>query len=166
MTHQANGQAEPLCKFGPGGDFITEWQPELTEPSRQLSFLAKFLTSTLEIMAIPVGLRQSNLPADPNGAICSDEDIVCPQEKAKDVVASSKTTSTIDSAPATTIKDGRVLPTEPMLFPDNSRAGSQIKHKPKYRIRTYRRAAKKRFAFGPSEQGSLFELDFQRARTA
>jgi hypothetical protein len=123
MMPQTDGQAEPLCKFGPGGDFITAWQPELTKPSG-------------------------------------------PQEKAKDVVANSKTNSTVNSAPDATIEDGRVLSREPMLFPDNSRVSSRIKHKPKYRIRTYRRAAKKRFAFGPSEQGSLFELDFQRARTA
>jgi hypothetical protein len=92
MRRQADGQAEPLCKFGPGGDFIAVWQPEL-------------------------------------------------------VARSSKTDNTVDSAPATTIEDSGVLPREPMLFPDNSRIGSRIKHKPKYRVRTYRRAAKKRPAF-------------------
>jgi len=111
MRRQADGQAEPLCKFGPGGDFIAVWQPELA-------------------------------------------------------AANSKTYNTVDSAPVATIEDGGVLSREPMLFPDNSRIGGPTEHKPKYRVRTYRRAAKKRPAFRLSEQGSLFELDLAGARTA
>ena len=111
MRRQADEQVEPLCKFGPGGDFIAIWQPEL-------------------------------------------------------LAGSSKTDNTINPTPVAAIEDSGVLSRQPMLFPDNSRTGSPIKHQPKYRVRTYRRAAKKRPAFRLSEQGSLFEPDLASARTA
>jgi len=166
MRHQADGQAEPLCKFGPGGDFIAVWQPEPAEPLGRLSSLTELLTSTLGIAAIMAGLRPSNLPVDLTAAARCGKYAACVREKVKNVVGNSRPHSTADSAPATTIADSGVLSREPMLFPHNSGIGSRIKHKPKYRIRAYRRAAQKRTAFRLSEQGSLFELDLPIARTA
>ena len=166
MRHQADGQAEPLCKFGPGGDFIAVWRPEPAEPLGRLSSLTELLTSTLGIAAIMAGLRPSNLPVDLTAAVRCGKYAACVREKVKNVVGNSRPHSTADSAPATTIADSGVLSRQPMLFPDNSRTGSPIKHQPKYRVRTYRRAAKKRPAFRLSEQGSLFEPDLASARTA
>ena len=34
MTDEEN-RIEPLCKFGPGGDFVTSWEVESVDPGQQ-----------------------------------------------------------------------------------------------------------------------------------
>jgi hypothetical protein len=61
---------------------------------------------------------------------------------------------------------GRAFSAEPMLFPDPGGNGVRIKHKPKHRIRAYRRVAKKGSTVRFAEQGSLFESQYRSAKTA
>jgi hypothetical protein len=63
------------------------------------------------------------------------------------------------------------LSNQPGLFADDWRAGAAVKHKPNNRIRAHRTTAKKRASVGTAvsfdeSQGTLFELDFQGAKTA
>jgi hypothetical protein len=159
-------QAEPLCKFGPGGDFIAVWQPEASESYEPSNCLAKLLTSAVEVVAVVLGLKRASPYVFLRNAFCSDELTVCRKEKAKNAVENSEAHDTTDPAPTTATEDGGLFSGEPMLFPNLSRNGSRIKHQPKHRIRTYRRASKKGSALRFSKQGSLFESQFKSARTA
>ncbi len=165
-TPERNSQAGPICKFGPGGDFIAIWQPEPSESSEVSNCLVKLLTSVVEALAVVIGLKRIRSYVPLRNAFCSDELTVCHKEKVINVVENSKAYNTVDSAPTAAIENGSSFPGEPVLFPNLSRNGIRIKHKPKHNIRTYRRTTKKWSAFRLSKQGSLFESQFQSAQTA
>ena len=166
MTPQKNSQAKPLCKLGPGGDFVTVWQPQPSSSSGPSNHLVKFLTSTVEIVTMLLGLNRNSPCVGSKSAYYFSECVVCQKEEATNAVSSSNLCSTIDPAPATITEDTRPFSREPMLFPDHSGIGVRTKHKPKHRVRTRSRAAKKRLALRLSEQSSLFELGFKSAKTA
>jgi hypothetical protein len=68
-------------------------------------------------------------------------------------------------------KHNRGVSDQPGLFADDWRIGAAAKHKPNNRIRAHRAVAKKRTCVGTAvsfdpDQGTLFELDFQGAKTA
>ncbi|MFC1636742.1 hypothetical protein ACFL5Z_18085, partial [Planctomycetota bacterium] len=60
MTPERNGQAEPLCTFGPGGDFVAHWPPEGTETSELSNPLIRLLLAAVEVVAVILGLRRSS----------------------------------------------------------------------------------------------------------
>jgi hypothetical protein len=165
-TPERNRQAGPICKFGPGGDFIAIWQPEPSESSEVSNCLVKLLISAVEALDVVIDLKRISSYVPLRKAFCSDELTVCHKEKVINAVENSKADNTVDSAPTATIENGSSFPREPKLFPNLSRNGIRIKHKPKHNIRTYRRTAKKRSTFRLSKQGSLFESQFQSAQTA
>jgi len=109
MYGRKHAQIGPVCKFGPGGDFVSIWPERFA------------------------GLYQPG-PAY-TGVAAGDEG------------------------------DGR-LPAQPMLFADDFRTAGANQHKPKRRIRAYRRAAKKKVHLEFSRQGSLFAADAHCAKTA
>jgi len=166
ITPERNREAEPLCKFGPGGDFTVVLQPEPSESSESSKPLVKLLASAVEIVAIVLGLKRAGSYVPLRNAFCSNELTVCHKEKVKNAAENSRAYNTTDPAPTTATEDGGPFSPEPMLFPDLGRNGIRIRHKPKHCIRTYRRTTKKRLAIGLSEQGSLFETKFKSARTA
>ncbi len=129
MDADRDKQIEPLCKFGPGGDFVSIWPKESIVSSQELpNCLGKLLSSVSKTI--------------------------------------STSADSVYLAPTTVTKSNRFVSGEPMLFPDDCRISLRTGHKPKPRIRAYRRTAKKRPAFGSSVQGSLFETDFKGAKTA
>jgi len=46
MISDREKQAEPLCKFGPGGDFVAAWEPE---SSHRPNVLARLLGSAVPV---------------------------------------------------------------------------------------------------------------------
>jgi hypothetical protein len=150
MDSDAEKQFEPVCRFGPGGDFVSIW-PESSEfqlPSQ--SRLLKVLACLNEIIS---GLLGS--------------------EFNQSSTATAKTQSTPavrfgQSRKPQDVLKGPAIPrkAQPMLFPDDSRVGLRAVHKPKHRIRAHRRTAKKRPRIDPGEQGLLFAADLKIARTA
>jgi len=166
MMPDKNRQVEPLCKFGPGGDFVTAWQPQRAGVFETSSRLVRLLSSAVEVVAVILGFKRAGPYVSLRGDSCRDELIVLDREK---VINAAQISRTGDTAypPATTVADnGGTLSAEPMLFPDLGGDGVGVKHKPKHGIRTYRRVAKKRSALRFAEQGSLFEGQFQSAKTA
>ena len=169
-------QAQALCKFGPGGDFTTVWQPQTPESSPAVvpcastdagpSFLARLVAALAE-SAITLVVPERGCLGAPvqDGGTCAERTIYL-TEKVRNAFRSSKHGTTVDSASTATAADGGLFPAEPLLWPDDSRASPRVRHKPKHRVRTYRRAAKKRPAPGVPGQGSLFETHFKSARTA
>ena len=162
MTSSRNKQAEPLCKFGPGGDFTYVWRPEISESSTPSNWLVKFLASVVEVVAILIGLKR----IVPHIHLRKNELTVCHKEHVKYVFDNGNTQNTVNTSPTAAPKNGILFSGDPMLFPDHSRNGIRIRHKPKHRIRTYHRTTKKRFTLRPSQQSSLFESQFKSARTA
>lgn len=132
MNTEKRTRIGPVCKFGPGGDFVSVWP-------RQLKPLFRRSQSRLVRLLGSMG-----------GTIA-------------ELFDSEFSTVQIESAGA---EGGGGVSSEPMLFADDWRAGRQIRHKPKHRIRAYRRAAKKRAAVEFSGQGTLFEADGKSTKTA
>jgi hypothetical protein len=157
MKPDKERHAEPLCKFGPGGDFIVAWEPK---PSECAELVGRLLSSAIEALAVVFGLKRSTPPIYPN------EQTDFHMEKSNDAIDNSTARDTTDAASTPAPANDSPLSREPLLFPDLVRNGIRIKHKPKHRIRTSRRTAKKGTAFRIPKQGSLFEDQFARARIA
>ena len=60
MTGKSNRQPEPLCKFGPGGDFVAVLQPELPQSPTLPNCLVRLLASAVEVAAVVLGLRSTS----------------------------------------------------------------------------------------------------------
>ena len=163
-TPEKSKQAEPICKFGPGGDFIATWQPGSSESPEVSNCLTKLLISIVEALAVVIGLKRICSNAPLINAFYSDELIGCHEEEVINVFCNRK--NKYDSTSNATIEDDSSFSGEPLLFPNFSRDGNRIEHKSKHNIRTYRRTAKKRSALRSSEQGSLFEIKFQGVQSA
>ncbi len=142
MNTDLHKQTEPVCKFGPGGDFVTVWPKEPTpSPQPATNHLAKFLTSIAEIMTALLGSEFNTTSADAGN-------IHRP-------------------TPAPVIKsDSPFPPVQPMLFPGDWGIGARTGHKPKRCIRAYHRTAKRRLALSLPAQASLFETNFRSTKTA
>jgi hypothetical protein len=163
MKPDMERQAEPLCKFGPGGDFVAVWEPK--SPERP-DVLPRLLGSAIEAVAAAFGLKNADVNMHLNSNICPNESILHNIEKPNDEIENSTTNDSTDPAPASTPPNSSPFSGELLLFPDLGRDGIRIKHKPKHRIRTSRRTPKKGAAFRIPKQGSLFEGQFTRARIA
>jgi len=170
MIPDRKRQAEPLCKFGPGGDFVAAWQPK---PSEYPDVLARLLGSAVDALAAAFGLKSAgaNVPLSsnfypPKGVPRTNEPTVHHMEKLNDAIENSTAHDSTDSASAPAHANDSPFSAEPLLFPDLVRNGLRIKHQPKHRIRAPRRTAKKGPAFRIPKQGSLFEGQLARARIA
>ncbi|MHC4324457.1 MAG: hypothetical protein ACYSUX_09310, partial [Planctomycetota bacterium] len=76
-------QAEPLCKFGPGGDFVAVWEPK---PSLRPDALLRLLGSAVDALAAVFGLRRAGADMHLNGNICPIEPTVRHREKPNDEI--------------------------------------------------------------------------------
>lgn len=151
----------PVCKFGPGGDFVSVW-PRQLKPlfRRSQSRLVRLLGSVGGTIAelfdselSTVQIESAGVIRDPGG-----------QEKS-DYAAEGIDRGAYAATVAGAEGGGRVS-SEPMLFPDDWRISRAVEHKPKHRIRTHRRVAKKKPALSIAGQGSLFEADGKSTKTA
>ncbi len=141
---------EPVCRFGPGGDFVSEWPPQdLQAPQLSKKYVSKLFSSLNVIITALLG-SELNTTSKENS----------------EYVVETTAGEPAYSAPNTVAKSDSRFSGQSMLFPDDSRIGLADAHKPKHRIRAYHRAAKKRPAISFADQGSLFEADFKSAKTA
>jgi hypothetical protein len=166
MTPERNGHIEPLCMFGPGGDFTDHWPPDGTETCEWSNPLVRLLAAVVEIFAFILGLRLSSAFVHLDHSPGSNELTDCYKEKFINAVENSEARDTTNSSPVSASEDGGAISGESMLFPNLRRNGIQIEPKPKHRLRTHHRAAKKRSALRFTEQGTLFDVDFASAKIA
>jgi hypothetical protein len=166
MTSDLNGQIEPLCTFGPGGDFVAHWPPEGTKYCEWSTPFVRLLAVTVEIVAVIFGLRRSIAFIDPANLPGANELRGYDEERIAHADEISQAHDTTDPSPASASADGSALSGEPMLFPNLRRDGVRIEHQPKHRLRAHHRAAKKGSALRFSKQGTLFNIDFTRAQIA
>ena len=141
---------DPVCRFGPGGDFVSTWPCNPEDYLRQpQSPLTKLLYSIAKMVGVQADIERNNY------SIGEDEN------------ESVQTGSRRVDAPANTNpQDNNEFCGQILLFADDRRACGRAEHKPKHRVRAHRRAAKKRPALRIAAQGSLFEADSKSAKTA
>jgi hypothetical protein len=159
----------PACRFGPGGDFFTDWPARVTKDSRQpigsiLAAIAKMLDT-----AITTELLQDSTIEKINLAINSTQLTADMEDKFdvnKSIYGEQGRTNEPDAQTAPGAQTCRKLSQEPMLFDNASGAGSIAGHKSNNGIRAHRRPKRKRIAFSASRQGSLFEPYTQSSKVA
>ncbi len=166
MTKGFAEQNEPICRFGPGGDFISVWPGKSSDSiSSKPNSLNKALGSIAELVALMLGSEPEGISISRAGIQTNARRIFFAKEKLK-YASNNKPKAAVNSATTSVTKNDSKFRDEPMLFADDSRISINTGNKPKHRIRTYKRTAKKRSSISIPGQGSLFEVDVKSARTA
>ena len=155
MDYQTSKAQEPICRFGPGGEYENIWPGESQQSE---SKLIRILGSLAEIIT---GLLGSPYNAAPQGT----PHPVVEEEITQDGVA-DRIHRDAYAASVTVASGRRRLPGQTILFPDDWRTGAATAPKPKHYLRAHRAVAKKRPALSLAGEGSLFESDLQSARIA
>jgi hypothetical protein len=165
-----NDDDTPVCRFGPGGDFFTDWpDKKVSKVSRQpigsvLKAIAKMLDTVItEELLQNSTLEKINLAV--NGTLLSTdtEDKI---DIDKSIYGEQSRTNEPDASAITGPEADRQLPKEPMLFDNASGTVAGTGHKSNNSIRAHRRPKRKRIAFGTIRQGSLFEPHPESSKVA
>jgi len=165
MNRNPQNEFEPVCSFGPGGDFTCVWKPDMFALPSQ-NRLAIVLTTLTEIATAILGSEPETVVSASANPHSAEAALLCREGTAKYAKENTNDRQCAHSTTTTTAKSDLLFSDEPMLFPDNRRIGLRTAYKPKHRIRTYRRTTKKRTAFNLVVQGSLFAIDSKSAKTA
>ncbi len=157
MRHKINiHRIDPVCRFGPGGDFIQPWPAKPEDYLQQSqSPLTRLLYSISRIINATEHAPATVGTAENHNMMEHDQNA-----KSQEIAHRHNAATTANS------NSNSDLQRQILLFADDCRTGRTIEHKSKHRIRTYRRTAKKRPALRIAGQGSLFEAHSQSAKTA
>jgi hypothetical protein len=139
---------DPVCKFGPGGDFVSNWPGK---PVDYLKHSQSPLTKLLYSISKLINAAQAEHQQEYSVNITEGTNAAQPNTK------------TIPTSSSNSDVQGQTL-----LFADDSRTGTGTVHKQKHRVRTHRRTTKKRPAIGIAGQqtGTLFETNGSGVKTA
>jgi hypothetical protein len=160
-----NFPIDPLCRFGPGGDFTSVWpQDKLDISHPQENVLSKVLGSIAEIMEAVLTPEMQDGSIEITYPKVTSRRIIFPKGQLKNAeIYEPKTTH---AQTTTALKDNSQLSGQPMLFPDDYGISDTTGHKQKHRVRTPGRIKKKKAPVSIFGQGSLFEDNLQSAKTA
>ena len=149
---------QPLCKFGPGGDYLTNWpaednlqenvEPQLNPIGKILSTIADMVGATLD----PEILEEMTRHADIEGPVTITI--------GKEDITDEKTNKGHNTQAACRPETSGPVRKQTMLFSDDWRTGPAAGRKQANRVRTHRRPAKKRSNYKIKGQGTLFEINF------
>ena len=152
----------PLCRFGPGGDFIRTWPPcEKAAPAPVVAAEENNLTRLIGLIGHLMGLPVDG-PADresvPAAMAAKKTESTAKsnmhKEKTQDGGSSPDHSQTIRRTGSTRKAGSQIL-----LFGDDRRIGQCAGHKPSYRVRASRRPARKKAGASPPGKGTLFEIN-------
>jgi hypothetical protein len=155
----------PVCRFGPGGDYESvwpgEWMEQAAQPKNAIGRLLDVIAGMTDV------LRGGNRCVEVTGPI----DIEQENKSYESDERGAGIRRGAYAAAGSDAKHNRGVSNQPGLFADDWRAGAAANHKPNNRIRAHRAASKKSASIGSTvpfdkSQGTLFELDFQGAKTA
>ncbi len=165
MKIDENSDYEPLCRFGPGGDFVRGWPPQL---EGQTHLLHSGLGRVLASLSLIINKLRHQEQFETGAAVVEG-----PSSGFSGAAAITELSTendhdegTIDPETDSIATSNSEFSVEPLLFADDIRVGVRIGHKPKHHVRAHRRASKKRHGIGISGQGSLFDANGQSARIA
>jgi len=143
---------QPLCRFGPGGDYTKDWPLRGEAVKRENEN--------------PIG-KVLSVIADIIGATVSPETLAEMQSQVDVEIKSyniaklegSKVEQSKPDNPKTAGSSKRHRPVrgQTMLFSDDRRDSARAKRKPHNRIRAYRRPSRKKASHQIEGQGTLFE---------
>jgi len=161
MDSRFNNQNEPLCRFGPGGDFAYGWSPKNKNTSQMPGNpLSRILETITQLIMDVLGPDFASYKTPPANTKNQTHNIL-------NLKGNLKYADNQINPPANAIiKLHSKVQCQPMLFSDDSRISIKTANKPKHRIRTHRRTAKKRVSVGITGQGTLFEDNVKSAKTA
>ena len=160
----------PVCRFGPGGDYVNDWPGAKTQsPNQGPNPLSKVLAMIADVMGTTVSgelMIQEQTPLYISAAGTpkkSQADIEGPTDnhllREKQSGAANKPDHTSNAPSTAGTKSDSPTAAESMLFADDSRSSRAAKHKPHHRIRAYRRTPRKRTPRPVEGQGTLFEVN-------
>ena len=158
------GRIEPVCKFGPGGEYLSVWPPgRVQEDDLSAGHVTRLLESLGEIIGVLSGSRcvRASTPAMSN-----NNPVATPKETSPDAAARHRPHRRFNPETAPGAAAYRGFPREPMLFPDDSRTGEPIEPQPQHGVRAPRRTPKIIAALDLPGQGTFFEIDAPRAKSA
>ena len=160
----------PVCRFGPGGDYVKNWPGAKSQsPIQGANPLGKVLALIADVMGTTVSgelmiqsqkrlyISAAGIPKKTQADIEGPTDNHLLREKQSGAANQADHTSNAPSTAGT--KDSSRIAKEPMLFADDSGSSGRAGRKPHHRIRAYRRASRKRTARRLEGQGTLFEVD-------
>jgi hypothetical protein len=155
----------PLCQFGPGGEFVSFLNDK--DDNNKSVFdnpIAKVLSTLAGIIGAVITPQFACSEYFDHNAEKQPQNLNLLKKDSKSAIDKiyhlNNTTAVAD------IKINSSISDQPTLFSNDSGAGRRIGDKPHYRIRAYHRSARKKPCFNTAGQGSLFEADHRRARTA
>jgi hypothetical protein len=159
----------PICRFGPGGDFASNWPDEWEIYANQSHGVFT------KLMNMFVGMIDALRGSDADYEIKGPVDVT---ESTEQEILEQGTTSyatndrrTANASAGPVIEQNIGFSLQPGLFADDWRAGRNAGYKPNNRIRAHRAVAKKRICFGQAgpfdkAQGTLFDAELKSAKTA
>jgi hypothetical protein len=148
---------EPLCRFGPGGDYVRQWPGAGDKAPKPANPLRKVLEVIAEMMgtAIDPAMFADISVEGPTDVSAIGNDEVKEQgcERVDNKGCADNPAATGDT------EADRAVPGQSMLFGDHGRTRRSRRRKSHHRIRAYRKPAKKRSSGQIEGQGTLFEID-------
>jgi hypothetical protein len=174
----------PVCRFGPGGEFASNW-PFYAKASKgrpfnenDMLFMEEEEKGVLEkLRNMFVGVIEALRGDNPEYIIDGPMEIgVSDEQNINEQGTSSYVTKerTANAAAGPGIKQNLGISQQSWLFADDRRAGETSGNKQNHGVRAHRAVAKKRAYIGTAgeqfdkftAQGSLFDADLEDAKTA
>jgi len=158
MISQKRKPKEPVCIFGPGGDFVSLWprgsivrrKPEDEKLTRIVGSLGEIIYRLLTSAEVGRRVRLAGELSGQNG-------------KVEYASRPSNAVKAAYSSPGSVVKSDCEFSGEPMLFADDWRVGVRVRHKPKHHVRAHRRTSKEKAVSIVAGQGTLFEINLKSA---
>ena len=146
---------KPLCRFGPGGEFISDWPArDMQSPPGFGNRLGKVLTTIADMIGATMNPELLN---EIEHSSITEASVYEQKEKEKNQNANNKTAGTGYAPPVSGAENNSKTICQAMLFSDDGGVSSRVGHKPNNRIRTRRRTSKKKTDYRLKGQGTLFE---------
>jgi len=167
MRGESHGRIGPVCKFGPGGDFVTDWpgcrqESDANEPNA----LARLLATLGAIINNVVGCQFQPESFTPKAVFVSGKRFPCRESNEPDGAAQGYFNDKAACLPGSSVQVNGGLSRQRLLFSDDWAGRSRAGHKPKHHIRAHQRPSRKRPAAIAGDQGTLFDTDLKSARSA
>ena len=169
MNNDRFKRIEPVCRFGPGGEYMFFWPAGSAEFSSGQSWpnsLSKVLGSIARIISATLSPQQLSADVTIENICQSAERISEHKEQTHNAKPNGKPDKSSYAPPNAVIRSNRKFQGQPMLFADDRGACRRTNNKPKHHIRAYRGTAKKRAGFDIARQSTFFEADFKSQKIA
>jgi hypothetical protein len=148
--------SDPLCRFGPGGEFTSDWPVSADAKTSSVNSIGRVLSTIAGMIGATI---YPELLAEIENETAVEMTVY--RQMAKEKTSSErKQFRSFGNASSTQRTQGdRCHRGQSMLFADDCRGSRKAKRKSQHRIRTCRRVTKKKTSNGLQGQGSLFETN-------